>query len=216
MANIPSTRSWSAETTFKYVGGDPGLDLVNTVDWTRRGMEEDRLPDYASLTRWAEGAGVISAREGARLRRAAAAHPRRAERALEDARRLRWILAGVFGDVASTSNAPPAWSELNTALGEALTHLRLEAVPAGDVGEVAAWAWDGWEDDLGWFLWPVIRRAADLLASEEAARIRMCDGDDCGWVYVDRSRNGLRRWCDMATCGTREKTRRRRKGSRAG
>jgi predicted RNA-binding Zn ribbon-like protein len=27
---------------------------------------------------------------------------------------------------------------------------------------------------------------------------------------VDRSRNGFRRWCQMRTCGTREKTRRRR------
>jgi predicted RNA-binding Zn ribbon-like protein len=28
-------------------------------------------------------------------------------------------------------------------------------------------------------------------------------------MYVDRSRNGLRRWCQMETCGTREKSRRR-------
>jgi predicted RNA-binding Zn ribbon-like protein len=40
--------------------------------------------------------------------------------------------------------------------------------------------------------------------------VRVCDGDDCGWMYVDRSRNGFRRWCQMRTCGTREKTRRRR------
>jgi predicted RNA-binding Zn ribbon-like protein len=28
-------------------------------------------------------------------------------------------------------------------------------------------------------------------------------------MFVDRSRNGFRRWCQMATCGTEEKTRRR-------
>ncbi|HKI95088.1 MAG TPA: ABATE domain-containing protein [Gemmatimonadales bacterium] len=212
MAKIPPTQTWSIDTTFKYVGGDPGLDLVNTVDWTRRGLEEDRLPDFASLTRWAEGAGVISAREGTRLRRQGGAHPRRAERALGSARRLRWVLSRVFGSVAAGAHEPAAWQELNSALAEALTHLRLDAPPGG---EMAEWTWDGREGDLGWFLWPVIRQAADLLASEEATRIRMCDGKDCGWVYVDRSRNGLRRWCDMATCGTREKTRRRRKGSRA-
>ncbi|HEV2853834.1 MAG TPA: CGNR zinc finger domain-containing protein [Thermoanaerobaculia bacterium] len=33
---------------------------------------------------------------------------------------------------------------------------------------------------------------------------------DCGWMYVDCSRNGLRRWCEMETCGTLEKSRRRR------
>ena len=34
-------------------------------------------------------------------------------------------------------------------------------------------------------------------------------GADCGWMFVDRSRNRLRRWCQMETCGTMEKTRRR-------
>jgi predicted RNA-binding Zn ribbon-like protein len=48
-----------------------------------------------------------------------------------------------------------------------------------------------------------------LLESEDAGRIRVCDGVDCGWMYLDRSRNGLRRWCEMGTCGTREKNRRR-------
>jgi predicted RNA-binding Zn ribbon-like protein len=30
----------------------------------------------------------------------------------------------------------------------------------------------------------------------------------CGWLFVDRSRNGNRRWCDMRTCGSRDKMRR--------
>jgi predicted RNA-binding Zn ribbon-like protein len=62
-------------------------------------------------------------------------------------------------------------------------------------------------------LWPVLRSAAALLASDEADKVRTCAGPDCGWVYVDRSRNGFRRWCQMRTCGTREKSRRRRVGA---
>lgn len=58
-------------------------------------------------------------------------------------------------------------------------------------------------------LWPVVWSAASLMLSGDAGRIRVCGGPDCGWIYVDRSRNQLRRWCQMATCGTREKTRRR-------
>src|SRR3712207_8118753 len=48
------------------------------------------------------------------------------------------------------------------------------------------------------------------ISSEEIARIRVCDAPECGWMYVDRSRNRLRRWCQMETCGTRAKNRRRR------
>ncbi len=30
----------------------------------------------------------------------------------------------------------------------------------------------------------------------------------CGWLFVDTSKNGRRRWCSMATCGARDKSRR--------
>jgi hypothetical protein len=54
----PEALSWSDEP-FRYVAGDPSLDLVNTVDWTDRGPEHDRLTDYQRLVSWAEGAGVL-------------------------------------------------------------------------------------------------------------------------------------------------------------
>lgn len=36
-------------------------------------------------------------------------------------------------------------------------------------------------------------------------RVKACPGPGCAWVFVDRSRNGSRRWCDMAECGNRAK-----------
>ncbi len=59
-----------------------------------------------------------------------------------------------------------------------------------------------------------IRRSRPAASStSQSGMAVMSGGDDCGWMYVDRSRNGLRRWCQMRTCGTREKSRRRRVGS---
>ena len=37
-------------------------------------------------------------------------------------------------------------------------------------------------------------------------RLKACPGADCGWVFLDASRNTSRRWCDMAGCGNRAKT----------
>ena len=37
------------------------------------------------------------------------------------------------------------------------------------------------------------------------SRLRACPGPDCEWVFVDRSRNGSRRWCQMSECGNRAK-----------
>lgn len=39
----------------------------------------------------------------------------------------------------------------------------------------------------------------------ELGRIKMCPGTDCGWLFIDESRNGRRRWCSMETCGNRAK-----------
>ena len=194
------------ELPFKYVGGDPSLDLVNTIDWTGRGPEKERLTDYARLTRWAEGAGVVSKADAERLRRAGAAKPREARSAYEAALRLRGALQRLYESIAAGKRSEPAWEELNELLGESLRQLRLSPLRKGDAA--AQWDWHDIES-LESLLWPVSWSAANLLTSEEAGRIRVCASLDCGWMYVDRSRNGLRRWCQMETCGTLEKSRRR-------
>ena len=58
-------------------------------------------------------------------------------------------------------------------------------------------------------LWkPIALSAAELLTSPHLARVRECSGDRCDWLFVDTSRNHLRRWCSMAECGNRSKSQR--------
>jgi predicted RNA-binding Zn ribbon-like protein len=64
-------------------------------------------------------------------------------------------------------------------------------------------------------LWPVVRSAAELLTSDELGRVRECAADNCAWLFLDRSKNRSRRWCDMAVCGNRDKVRRFRQRSRS-
>lgn len=42
-----------------------------------------------------------------------------------------------------------------------------------------------------------------LLADETQERLRICG--NCGWLFIDRSKNRSRIWCDMAVCGNRQK-----------
>jgi predicted RNA-binding Zn ribbon-like protein len=193
-----------AEPEILYVAGDPALDLINTVDWTSRGLEEERISSYDRLTRWAEGAGVIGPAAGRRLRRLVAERPRTAAAAVEYARQARDTLHDLFGAIARRESPGAALPRFNQLLAQAME--RLEVAP--DFG----WRWRGQESDPRSVIWPVVWSAAQLLRSSELGNVRVCDGDECGWMYVDRSRNGLRRWCQMRTCGTREKTRRRRDG----
>lgn len=194
------------DSPFKYVGGDPALDLVNTVDWTSAGTRRDRLTGYDRLVDWAEGAEVVGSDVAVRLRQVARADPARASEAVQTARRTREVLRNAFRDAALGASTGSGLEDLNRLLAETLPRLRLQTS-----GPDIVYSWDEWGEHPASLLWPVIFSAANLLTSEEASSIGMCPGDDCGWMFVDRSRNGLRKWCEMATCGTTAKNRRRRR-----
>jgi len=191
----------------KFLGGDPSLDLINTTDWTERGAEFDRLQDYRDLVRWAVGAGVLHGAQAGTLRRIATAQPGRALAALRLARRTRALMHHVFLGVVTGAGTAEGWRAFQRQLTSAFSRLQLRTAATG--GAAAQWEWRG-DDRLDSLLWPVVRAAAALLTSEEAVQIRVCAGPSCGWMYVDRSRNHLRRWCDMRTCGTSAKSARRR------
>ena len=57
-------------------------------------------------------------------------------------------------------------------------------------------------------LYRIVKSAADLLVSAELQRLRECADPECGWLFLDFSRNHSRRWCSMESCGNRAKARR--------
>lgn len=64
------------------------------------------------------------------------------------------------------------------------------------------------------------RSALELLMSTDRALLKTCGGDRCGWIFLDRTRGLIRKWCMMRTCGNRAKakahyTKKRRAESRA-
>jgi predicted RNA-binding Zn ribbon-like protein len=56
-----------------------------------------------------------------------------------------------------------------------------------------------------------VGRVAAALATARAAgtfdRLKVCPGDDCGYAFIDSSRNRSRRWCAMRACGNQSKIR---------
>ncbi len=213
--------SRSRQPPLEYVGGDPSLDLVNTVDWLDGHEGEDgdgqrlgneRLTSYERLVRWAEGAEILTTKEARELRRQAAKRPEDAAAALEKAHDLRWLLRQLFLEVTEDALSEATCRELDEWLAKSL--VRLGVTPSAET-PAARWRWHDAGEHLDSLLWPVAWSAAKLVTSDETPRIRVCAGPDCGWIYVDRSRNGLRRWCQMKTCGTAAKTRRRRVRKRA-
>ncbi len=187
-----------------FVGGDPSLDFVNTVN-SRVAPERDDLRSFEDLLAWAERAGTLGSADRGRLRQVAAADVARAARVLRAARRRREAAYRVFSAVAA-GRVPPERDVrlLLRAHADALGHARLEMRDGGfrPVWPVGS---DPWA-----VLRPIDHAAGRLLLSPEVGLVKECPG--CGWVFLDRSRNHSRRWCDMQVCGTRDKMRRYRRG----
>lgn len=190
---------------FALRGGDLALDFANTVSWHARENPEDYLTSYALLLAFGRQTGALTPLEADRLAAIAEAEPARAARQLTAAIALREAIYRIFSAQAAGRSLPAAdIAALNTELPVALGHLRLAVTDAGpQLRWEAASA-----TDLDRPLWPIVRAAVDLLTAPGLARVRECAGPGCGWLFIDTSRNGSRRWCDSRDCGNRERVRR--------
>ncbi|MBE2276113.1 MAG: CGNR zinc finger domain-containing protein [Rhodobacteraceae bacterium] len=49
--------------------------------------------------------------------------------------------------------------------------------------------------------------ALSVLADpRELDRVKLCQGHDCGWIFLDETKNARRKWCLMEVCGNRAKS----------
>jgi len=195
----------SADYEFDLSGGRLCLDFANTIGWRGREESNEHLGSYGDFIAWAELAGAVPVRSARALLRAAAARPAEARQTLARAIELRETLYRVFAAIAAGRSPRGADLALvNAAVPAAFERSRLVASQEGFT--LAA---DVDNDDLAAPLTPVVRSAVDLLTSpSELERVRTCAATACAWLFLDTTKNRARRWCDMKTCGNREKVRR--------
>jgi predicted RNA-binding Zn ribbon-like protein len=198
------------------VGGWACLDFANTLGPRRphTGVEtHDHAPGYRELVAWAAHAGLLTAVQQRRLTAAAEADPEGAAAVHQDAQRLREAIYQAFAALAHGQPSPPAaLAVIQDAYLAALRNGHLCPGPDG-----LDWCWPD-SGALEQVLWPIACSAVDLAVSGRLARIKQCPGDDgqCGWLFIDTSKNAARRWCSMSTCGSRVKSRRQAARLRAG
>jgi predicted RNA-binding Zn ribbon-like protein len=184
---------------FKFLGGHPAIDFVNTVGGrtyttaNRYTVDRDRLESVADFDEWLGMADL----DGLKARHSTN------DAVLERAIALRETLYRTFKAVTEQRRPDPKDSEIfNRELAEARAHEKLTFT-----GGKPSFIWDD-RDAPELPLWIIARSAAELLTSPDIARVRACGGEDCGWLFLDTSRNRSRQWCDMADCGNVAKVRR--------
>ncbi len=166
---------------------------------------KEHLAGYSDLVAFAEQSKLLSPKLAGTLRAHANRNGIDARNAFRKSILLREALYRVFSATAAAKPARPDDVErIGDFALEALKHRKLTRTN-GD------YRWE-WQSDgtnlLDRILWPIAESAANLLTSEDRAAIRECDAPDCEWLFLDHSRNGSRRWCDMKSCGNRQKARR--------
>jgi len=187
------------------------LNFTNTTSGRGSDHNLEHLQRYDHFLAWAAHAGMLDQAAGKALAALAKRNPRAAVRSLSRAVRLRESLHGIFTAVIAGA-APPAleMDEFNETLAEAMAAARILPTATG-----FSWGWQDLSSSLDHVLWPVVRSAAELLTGPYLDRIKQCPGRHCGWLFLDRTRNGRRRWCEMEVCGSRAKMRRYRQRRQA-
>jgi predicted RNA-binding Zn ribbon-like protein len=189
---------------------EPCLELVNTVEPRIGPVLRDALTDYAALAGWAVRADLLPDRSAERLCEAACADPAAAERALREAIELREALFGMFGALAwGRRPEPQPVDTVRRHYVDACRSATVHIAPG-----VVRWRWAA--DDLAQIARRVAMNAI-AVAGTAGDRLRQCPPADggCGWLFVDRTKNGSRRWCSMADCGGTAKARRQAARRRA-
>lgn len=184
-----------------FIGGHPVLDLANTVFNRAHPVEGGELLRAPSdVLTWCASAGLVE--EAPRLAKAAASG------LVPEVRAVREQAWAAFSAVARGEAAPaePLGALLERA-GAGVRSGRVRQVGAEPGRVTADWAAPG-----------AIPEALSLLAVHALFtlppdRVRACGR--CGWLFLDSSRGGRRRWCSMSTCGNREKASRHRQVERA-
>jgi len=185
------------------VGGHVVLDLVNTVTG-RTSRPTDWLEDYDRVLEWAALTDAFDPGTLETLDRLSTRDGRAAARAL---RRLRDLREAVYDVIAAAIRAEAAPKQALSSLerhwksavnathitfSDGRTELRLDTESSG----------------LDYPRHLIALSAFDLMRTLPLDRTRECASPRCTAIFVDTSRGGQRRWCDMATCGNQAKSRR--------
>jgi predicted RNA-binding Zn ribbon-like protein len=204
-----SSRTPAERSPFVFVGERLWLDFVNCEQGIRR---FDALRDFESMVRWLEAAAVLDNERAGGIRRRAQQQPAAASAAVVDGRRVRGALRLLAerGPMSERMRAE-GLAEINRVLGRSAGTRRVDLrtdgtfirsfVPVGDA--------------FAGLVIPIVESAADALILGELQRVRQCADPRCRRVFFDNTKNGRRRWCDMATCGNRAKAARHREKLKA-
>ncbi|QDZ13095.1 CGNR zinc finger domain-containing protein [Devosia ginsengisoli] len=182
---------WTPE---HFIGGHPGIDLTNTV-FTRHAphADNDLLNSPRDIGHWLHFAGLATGVQ------AKAVSDIPAPDFLGSVRELREASFSVFNALAA--GKPPSTEGLGLLFERASKGLlkggRLKLTQSERPPQIVRF------DDAQAIVASLASISIEAYFVLPRERLHACPR--CGWLFLDTSRGGKRRWCSMQTCGNREK-----------
>lgn len=195
----------SETNPYMMVGERLCMDFINTVSW-RESTEKRRdwFTSYPKLVDWSTHAEVLTIQQAQDLLSEAEENPSKAEDVLKQTIKLREVMYRMFKSISMKT--PPNEQDLGR-FNQSVSHYYQLLQVTKDEDQFTL-RFKQTEKNLDPMLPPILQSAVDLLVSKnELERVKQCEGDPCGWLFFDTSRNKSRRWCSMADCGNRAKVR---------
>ena len=201
-AIVASTRKMPRDRIF--IGGHPAVDFVNSIEYRAQPEETDHIGSYERFLVWMSRASLLSGPRVRELRQLAARNRSLTAETWREAARFRVAAHSLLtAKVNGRRLARPDLERVDDVCRRAHCNLALALVP-----DQVTWQWTA--GDLRQPLWVTAYSTAELLVSPQLQRLRVCANPPCDWLFLDFSRNGQRRWCQMETCGNLSKVRRYR------
>jgi len=194
------------------IGGRLCLDFVNTVGGRDYALSTDKiseykivdekLTDYSDLLAWSQLTKALSDIQIKELLAVASYDESKAKVVLKEALDLREAIYRICKQIINQKSPDKLDLEiLNHTLSIAYSHTQIIFRE-----KLFSWHWN--KNPLEKILWLVADSAADLFITGDLSRLRECGGNGCCWLFEDTSKNKMRQWCDMQTCGNLAKVRR--------
>lgn len=182
-------------------GGILCLDFINTVgEWIPE-PGRDYITGQDAVVKWTRRMGILLPKE---LRAYESAvrklDPHQQAAALKYFKQVRQCMFDVMNQIARKKKASGPFNQLSEYIRQSNRHLVYRRDASGGISTAF--------DDLQPAMipvWHALQSAAFLLLNAaQWQRVRSCPS--CGWLFLDTSKGGKRKWCDMTLCGSRDKS----------
>ena len=183
-------------------GGCAVFDFTNTVKTRKSLATVDYMKSYEYLLLWLEKTQLISKKRIKTISEYSIINKEESVRSFRKAIRAREMLYSLFSAITEGRDPDPVvMGEFNKTLCSSFGKIRLTVSSLRSNVNFA-------DDDalLDEPIRLIMKSAYDILTTEKMERIKECPA--CGWLFIDKTKNGKRRWCDMQVCGSNDKAKR--------